>query len=187
VVRRQFHKQPDLRIETEGEYTERDAGVQPDLGPERVIRVRGPNELPKRTATGEQHSLGLRDLPPIQFKQHAQETSAEIWDAFVAEWGLGYWYCGTEKGNSRRELQLDHIEPNMRDGSNDDCWNCALACVDCNGDKSNRLTVEETMQKALEAGRIATKSRRGEQEINFQRRHQWAQERWERIKAGTLL
>ncbi len=46
VVRRQFHKQPDLRIVTEGEYTEQNTGVQPDLGPGRIIRVRGPLDIP---------------------------------------------------------------------------------------------------------------------------------------------
>ena len=64
--------------------------------------------------------------------QRPVEESQTIWEAFVAEWGTRCWYCGLEKRHSRRELQLDHIEPNQRDGSNDDCWNRALACVDCN-------------------------------------------------------
>ncbi len=57
VVRRQFHKQPDLRIVTEGEYAESepDEGMQPDLGDNRVIRVRGPLDIPERTTLDEQN------------------------------------------------------------------------------------------------------------------------------------
>ena len=186
VMRRQFHKQPDLRIITEGEYTERDTGVQPDLGPERIIRVRGPHDLPTCTTNGQQKPLGVRDVKPIQFRQRPLEDSQTIWQAFVDEWGTECWYCGTEKAADRRELQLDHIEPNQRDGTNDDCWNRALACIACNSDKSDRLTPEETMDMALEAGRIRTQALRDEQFGAFMRRQQWAMERWERIEPIKL-
>ena len=187
VVRRQFHKQPDLRIVTEGEYTERYGGVQPDLGPERIIQVRGPHDLPVLTTNGLQKPLGHRDKPPIRFKERALEDSQTIWDAFVAEWGLRCWYCGMEKQRSRRELQLDHIEPNKRDGSNDDCWNRALACIDCNGDKRDLLTPEQTIEAALSGGRIATSALHNEQLEAFERRRQWANRRWEEIRLRNTL
>ena len=109
VVRRQFHKQPDLRMFTEGEYTERDTGVQPDLGAERIIRLRGPHDLPERTTNGRQQPRRSRAKQEIQFRQRPVEDSKTIWDAFVAQWGLRCWYCGLEKRHSRRELQLDHV------------------------------------------------------------------------------
>ena len=186
VVRRQFHKQPDLRIVTEGEYTDKYGGVQPDLGPERIIRVRGPNELPTRQTEDAPRPMRFGALPEPTYRQRAVEDAQTIWEAFVQQWGTRCWYCGLEKRYSRRELQLDHIEPNKRDGSNDDCWNRALACVDCNGDKGDRLTVEQTMDKALESGRIETPALRQEQAEAFERRRQWVVERWERIKPLML-
>ena len=93
---------------------------------------------------------------------------------------------GTEKAADRRELQLDHIEPNQRDGSNDDCWNRALACIACNSDKSDRLTPEQTMDSALEAGRIRTQALRNEQAEAFRRRIRWASERWESVRPRRL-
>ena len=109
-----------------------------------------------------------------------------IWEAFVSEWGTRCWYCGLEKRHSRRELQLDHIEPNQGDGSNDDCWNRALACVDCNGDKADRLNPTQTIDLALASGRISTQALRNEQIEAFERRHQWAMERWENIRPRKL-
>ena len=168
VVRRQFHKQPDLRIVTEGEYAEKYTGVQPDLGPERIIKVRGPQELPARTTDEQPRPLRLATLPEPTYRQRPVEDSHTIWEAFVKQWGARCWFCGLEKRRSRRELQLDHIEPNRRDGTNDDCWNRALACTDCKVDK--------TLTDAL----------RDEQLEAFQRRHKWAQERWEQIRSGRL-
>ncbi len=181
VVRRQFHKQPDLRIETEGAYPEADGGVQPDLGPERIIRVRGPHDLPEPSAGAAQPTLGIRDLPEIQFRQRPLETRAEIWAAFIAEWGTACWYCGQQKAADPRELPLDHVEPNRKDGSNDDCWNRALSCSPCNSDKSNRMTPEETIHKAREAGRIATDRLMQEQIVACATRLEWAKDRWERL------
>ena len=186
IVRRQFHKQPDLRIITEGEYPEPDTGVQPDLGSERIIRVRGPRDLPERLTNGEQKPLGVRTLEPIQFRQKAVETGIEIWEAFVAEWGPECWYCGNEMGEDRRLLHLDHIEPNARDGSNDDCWNRALACAPCNSDKSDQMTVEQAMDKAFADGRIARERLREEQSNKFAERHEWAKERWDLIRPRML-
>ena len=186
MVRRQFHKQPDLRIITEGEYPEPTGGVQSDLSTGRIIRVRGPYDLPERTNEDAPIAMSINTLPEPQYRQKPVENSQQIWDAFVAEWGTGCWYCGMAKQNDRRELQLDHVEPNARDGSNDDCWNRALACVACNGDKSDRLTVEDTIQLALDAGRIATESLRDEQVANFKRRHNWAKERWETVRPQRL-
>ena len=185
IVRRQFHKQPDLRIATEGEYAEGE-GVEQVLGDTRIISVRGPYDLPERTTEDAPIPMRINALPELTFRQRPVETTAAIWDAFVKEWGTACWYCGTEKQHSRRELQLDHVEPNKRDGSNDDCWNRALACIDCNGDKGDRLSVRETIGHALEAGRISTPSLRDEQVQTFERRREWARERWETIKPLKL-
>ncbi len=120
-------------------------------------------------------------LPEPHFRQRPRETGDEIWQAFVDEWGTKCWYCGADKPGNRRELQLDHIESNKRDGTNDDCFNRALACAPCNGDKSDRLSVEETIDLALQDGRIATPALRDEIMEGFERRHRWAMDRWERI------
>ena len=186
VVRRQFSKQPDLRIVTEGEYAEGE-GVRPALGDTRLIRVRGPQELPERTNADAPIRLLVKALPQIQFKQRPHESDEEIWQSFVDEWGTGCWYCGTEKPHDRRELQLDHIEPNKRDGTNDDCWNRSLACMPCNSDKSNRLTPEQTVDQAFAENRIATEARRREVLTGFQNRRQWAKERWEEIRLRKFI
>jgi len=185
VVRRQFHKRPDLGIVTEGELD--DDGVRVSFeNRDKVIRVRGPRDLPGRTTEDLPVNAKLDPLPPPVFKQSAYEDGDTIWQVFVDEWGTGCWYCGNPKSADRRELQLDHIEPNKRDGTNDDCWNRALACAPCNSDKRDVLTVEETMQKALEAGRVATPALKDEVWVAFQRRHQWAKDRWEQIKPSRL-
>ena len=183
VVRRQFHKQQDLRIATEGEYPEAHTGMQPDLGDQRIIRVRGPWDLPERTTDGAQETLGPRNRDPIQFKVRPLETSQEIWDAFVDAWGTACWYCGTQKQRSRRDLQLDHVQPNKKDGTNDDCWNRALACADCNGDKRRVRSPEETIELAWQKGRIATEALKNEQMEVFERRRGWAEDRYECIKS----
>ena len=179
VVRRQFEKQPDLIIATEGERIDHMAVQLEDA--DKIIRVRGPHELPMRT-TVDDAPKKTDAMPPIEFKQTAIEDGDTIWAAFVEAWGTGCWYCGTDKPANRRELQLDHIEPNTKDGRNDDRWNRALACAPCNGDKRNKLTVEETMDKALEAGRIATQALRDEQIGRFEERHDWAKQTWNDIK-----
>ena len=69
IVRRQFHKQSDLHIRTEGELADDDGeGLQFQLGDTRIIRVRGPNQLPQR-ATPTQSALSTRTLPAIKYKQ----------------------------------------------------------------------------------------------------------------------
>ena len=183
VVRRQFEKQPDLCIVTEGI----DIGaVQEKLDTAgKVIRVRGPNELPVRTTT-EEVKRPFQQLKSMVFRQKPKETSQQIWEAFVTEWGTECWYCGTEKARDRRELQLDHVEPSERDGTNDDCWNRALSCAPCNSDKRNALTPEETIEKAYEAGRISTPARRDEQLGRFNAYMAWARERWEDVQAGRI-
>ena len=125
-----------------------------------------------------------RHLIEAERYTHSESTAAyitfmTIWDAFVREWGTRCWYCGTEKARDRRELELDHIVPNKRDGTNDDCWNRALACAPCNSDKDDKLTVEQTIDKALAAGRIQTPALRDEQVAIFEQRHEWAKARWE--------
>ena len=186
VVRRQFHKQVDLRIFTDGDYTEKYTGVQPNLTPERIIKVRGPDELPQRTTDEQPKPMRLATLPEPTYRQRPVENSQNIWDAFVNHWGRGCWFCGLIKRHSRRELQLDHIEPNRRDGTNDDCWNRALACMDCNGDKDNKYSVEETINIAFQKGRIPTQALRDEQLEAFRRRHEWAKERWDQVKPRRM-
>ena len=181
VVRRQFHKRPELGIVTDGELDDDGVKVSFD-NRDKVIRVLGPHDLPDRTTAEKPISIVLHDLPAPQFRQKAHESGDVIWQAFVDKWGTGCWYCGTEKAADRRELQLDHIEPTKRDGTNDDCFNRALACAPCNSDKRNNLTVEETIDKALEAGRIATPALRDEVLVGFKKRRQRAIERWEQIK-----
>ena len=177
VVRRQFEKHPDLGIVTEGERIDSVAIRMEHAG--KVIRIRGPRDLPDRETDDEHVQRRTSETRPIEFKQKPFEDSDTIWQAFVEKWGTGCWYCGTVKPADRSELHLDHIEPNRRDGTNDDRWNRALACPPCNLVKRDVLTVEETMDKALEAGRIATPALRIEMTTVFETRRQWANETWE--------
>ena len=187
VVRRQFHKHPNLGIVTEGEIP-KDEGVESQFeNLNRVIRVRGPSELPTRTTPDEQASLAAKTLPELEYKMRPHESSQSIWEAFVDHWGPECWYCGAVKSRDRRELQLDHVEPNKWDGSNDDCWNRAIACSPCNSDKSDRLTSSQTIEYALEAGRIATHAKMKEIKRNFTLRRKWAKARWDEIKPRQLV
>ena len=188
VVRRQFAKKPDLGITVEGEESEYD-DANPRFEGKGVLRVRGPNQLPKRSAgDADVESLRLRvDLPEIRFRQRPLESGEQIWRAFVEEWGTDCWYCGRPQPEDRRYLQLDHVEPNKGDGTNDDCWNRALACIACNSDKSDRLTPAETMDKALAAGRIQTQARRDEISAAFSVRREWARKRYESLPKAVEL
>ena len=182
VVRRQFHKHPDLGILTEGEMAQDDPQhekIEQKLEHGgRVIKVRGPDDLPSRNTHEQLRPPDLAPLPAIRFKQRAIETDREIWEAFVERYGARCWYCGTQTRRHRRELHLDHIEPNRRDGTNDDCWNRALACAVCNGNKANRLTPEATVQRAFEDGLIETEALRDEALSSFKAKHEWARLRW---------
>ena len=187
VVRRQFHKHPQLGIITEGEIAADSNGLEAEPQLEtanRVIRVRGPHDLPPPVADAERDDMPVRatPLPRPKFRARPFETDRQIWDAFVEQYGTTCWYCGAEKVNDRRELQLDHVEPNAHDGTNDDCWNRALACVACNSDKRHTLTPAQTIHAAHDAGRIATPARMREIKETFASRRRWAKERWERIR-----
>ena len=184
VIRRQFHKHPDLGIITEGELS---GSVEARFeNVDKVIKVRGPGELPVRTTPEVKQKPIMKSLPRPQFKQKAIESSAQIWQAFVEQWGTACWYCGTERAADRRELHLDHIVPNKGDGTNDDCFNRAIACAPCNSDKGNNLDVHATLEKAFEDGRIQTAARRNEIERGFKERHEWAKIRWTRIKPNMV-
>ena len=184
VIRRQFHKHPNLGIVTEGELLD---SVEVRMeNAKRVIKVRGPGQLPKRNSEDGEQRMIIKTLPRPRFRERAIESSAEIWQAFVAQWGTACWYCGTIKTADRRELHLDHIEPNKGDGTNDDCFNRALACAPCNSDKGNHLNVEATESKAFEDGRIQTAARRNEIGRGFRERHDWAKLRWTHIKPNML-
>ena len=190
VIRRQFHKQDDLRIITEGESPasgeekgSKEDQIQPYLRDEDIlIRVRGPHDLPIRTTADPSRPMRLATLPEVKYRQRAIEDSITIWNAFVEAFDTQCWYCGEVKAKDRRELQLDHIEPNKRDGTNDDCWNRALACVACNSDKSDKLTPDDTIDKAHREDRIKTPMLRDEQKALFEKRRAWAQARWDDIK-----
>ena len=182
IVLRQFAKKPELGMTVEGEEGEYD-DANPRFEGKGVLRVRGPNQLPKRSAgDADAESPRLRvDLPEIKFRQRPLESGADIWQAFVDEWGTDCWYCGLQQPEDRRYLHLDHVEPNKGDGTNDDCWNRALSCIACNGDKSDRLTPTQTMDKALADGRIPTQRRRDEMGDLFGIRREWARERYEAL------
>ena len=182
VVRRQFAKKPELGMTVESEETDYEEAV-PRFEGKGVLKVRGPNQLPTRSDPEMRfESLPPRaHLPQIRFRQTPLETSAEIWQAFVDEWGAECWYCGIREQRGRLYLQLDHIVPNKGDGSNDDCWNRALACIACNSDKSNRLTPAQTIKQALKSGRIETERQRAEIEHRFDARHKWAIARWKSL------
>ena len=186
VVRRQFHKHPQLGIITEGEIAADSNGLEAEPRMEtanRVIRVRGPHDLPPPVDDAERDAASApAPLPRPKYRVRPFETDRQIWDAFVEQYGTTCWYCGAEKVNDRRELQLDHVEPNAHDGTNDDCWNRALACVACNSDKRHTLTPAQTIQAAHAAGRIATPARMREIKETFASRRRWAKERWERIR-----
>ena len=188
VVRRQFHKHPDLGIVTEGEIEADNNGskVEPKLATAgRTIRVRGPNQLPVRVATDEPLASPVHEPRAIRYRQRPLETGQEIWDAFILEWGARCWYCGSRKVADRREIHLDHVEPNRRDGSNDDCWNRALACSICNSNKGADLTPEATIDLAFEQGLIETEALRREVSEGFVARTTWAKLRWERISSQS--
>ena len=184
VVRRQFEKHPDLGIVTQG----RRISDKIELKLERtgaVIQVRGPlqEEIPQH---GKQPPPINGDIPTgakPKLRQKPIETSKEIWDAFVGAHGPDCWYCGATR-ESRTELHLDHIEP--KDGANDDCWNRALACAPCNLDKGDRLTPEETVDKAFEAGRIKGELTRDHRKSHFAELHHWAKNRWDCVRQRTL-
>lgn len=74
---------------------------------------------------------------------------------------------------------MDYVEPNRRDGSNDGCWNRALACSPCNSDKSGNPDLERVFAKALEDGRISSPAKQEEVRSTFEARRRWALERWE--------
>lgn len=188
VVRRQFHKLPDLGVVTEGDIAG-DADDRGKVEPRfeyrgRVIRVRGPGDLPARTTPDDPRPVAAGPLPVPTYKATPLETGEQVWNAFVERYGTSCWYCGTEKTRDRRELQLVHIEPNRRDGTNNDRWNRALACIACNSDKSNRLTAAQTMRAALDASRIPSEARLQEVMRTFEERQTWARISFEEVKAG---
>ena len=190
IVRRQFHKHPELGILTEGEMASDNldaSRIEQKLeNSNRIIRVRGPRELPHRTTADEPTPAAAVPLPEIQYRQSAVESSETIWCAFIDEWGPQCWYCGAAKVADRRELHLDHIEPSKRDGTNDDCWNRAVACSICNSNKSDRLTPDETIQVAYEQGLIKTDALRREVLGGFRNRHTWAKLRWDEVKLSRV-
>ncbi len=185
VVRRQFHKQPDLNIKTEGEIVS--PGDMFRLGDTRIIKVRGPKQLPQRTTQPAPKKLPIRALPKIKYKRKPLETSQQVWDVFVSQYGPECWYCGQRKTADRRELHLDHVEPNRRDGTNDDCWNRALACSPCNSDKSDDPDLEKVFTKALENGRISSEAKLYEIRRIVDERHQWTKQRWENLPKERSL
>ena len=171
----------------EAEYEE----ASPRFEGKGVLSVRGPNQHPVR-ADGDTALEHLpprrRPLPEIRFRQKPLETGDAIWLAFVEQWGTDCWYCGRRQDADRRVLQLDHVAPNKGDGSNDDCWNRALACVSCNSDKGDRLNATQTIDKALAEGRIQTQAQRDAVVAAFSARRRWARNRYEEIrKAATGL
>ena len=188
IVRRQFAKKPELGMTVDSEETYYEE-ASPKFEGKGVLKARGPRELPQRSDPEMrlEYLPARAHLPEIRFRQTPLETSAEIWQAFVDEWGTECWYCGRRQDADRRSLQLDHVEPNKGDGSNDDCWNRALSCPPCNSDKSDRLTPTQTIDKALAAGRIQTPAQRDEICARFSARRAWARSRWENLPKNPTL
>ena len=182
IIRRQFAKKPELGMTVE-DAREDYEDASPRFEGKGVLRVRGPNQLPQRSEgdAGAESPRMRVGLPEIKFRQRPLESGEQIWRAFVETWGTDCWYCGRPQDADRRVLQLDHVEPNKGDGTNDDCWNRALACIACNSDKSDRLTPADTMDKALAAGRIQTQARRDEISAAFGVRREWARKRYESL------
>jgi len=186
ITRRQFHKMKHVQIRTEGELHPEDS-VQVRMGAKRkiTIRVRGPYDIPPPVsdgASGASIKARRKGLAKIVFKQRSLETPQQIWDAFVKEWGPMCWYCGAEQRPTRLALHLDHIESHNPDGSNNDCWNIALACPDCNSAKGAKLTPQATIERAFTDERIATAALRDEQLVKFETRRKWARERYNKLK-----
>ena len=188
IVRRQFAKKPELGMTAKGEETGYEE-ASPNFEGKGVLKARGPRELPARSDPEMrlEYLPARAHLPQIRFRQTPLETSAEIWQAFVDEWGTECWYCGRRQDADRRSLQLDHVEPNKGDGSNDDCWNRALACAPCNSDKSDRLTPTQAIDKALAEGRIQTPAQRDEICARFSARRAWARNRWDNLPKNPQL
>ena len=182
IVRRQFAKRPELGMTVHSEDADYEQ-ASPNFEGKGVLKIRGPYELPTRSdpETPLEYLPARSHLPEIRFRQTPLETSAQIWQAFVDEWGTECWYCGRRQDPDRRSLHLDHVEPNKGDGSNDDCWNRALACPPCNSDKSDRLTPTQAIDQALAAGRIQTPAQRDEIRARFSARRAWARNRWENL------
>jgi len=184
VLRRQFNKHPDLEIIMEDELS-KEGGAQTSIGARRVAKLRGPNDIPQIVsdgASGASIKAPRKDLAKIKSKQHPSETREQIWEVFVDKWGPMCWYCGFEKRPYPPELHVDHIKPRKRDGSNDGCWNRALACPPCNNAKGNRLTPRQTIKKAYDAKLIATYALFNEQVVKFQIRHEWAIKRYNKLR-----
>ena len=188
IVRRQFAKKPELGMTVHSEDADYEQ-ASPNFEGKGVLKIRGPRELPTRSdpETRLEYLPPRAHLPEIRFRQTPLETSAQIWQAFVDEWGTECWYCGRRQDVDRRSLQLDHVEPNKGDGSNDDCWNRALSCAPCNSDKSDRLTPAQAIDQALAAGRIQTPAQRDETRARFSARRAWARNRWENLPKNPPL
>ena len=77
VVRRQFAKQPDLAMTVEGEEGEYEE-ASPRFEGKGVLRVRGPNRLPRRSARdAAAERLPLRaNLAEIRFRQKPLESGS---------------------------------------------------------------------------------------------------------------
>ncbi len=188
IVRRQFAKRPELGMTAHSEDADYEQ-ASPNFDGKGVLKIRGPHELPTRSdlETPLENLPPRTHLPEIRFRQTPLETSAQIWQAFVNEWGTECWYCGRPQDPDRRSLHLDHVEPNKGDGNNDDCWNRALACPPCNSDKSDRLTPTQAIDQALAAGRIQTPAQRDEIRARFSARRAWTRHRWENLPKNPPL
>ncbi len=69
-----------------------------------------------------------------------------------------------------------------KDGTNDDCWNRALL----QSSKSDKLTPDETIDAAFEAGRIKGELTRAHGKKRFLELHQWASKGWDQIRQRRL-
>ena len=101
------------------------------------------DEAPKRTDRGETAAPVLDQVFPVA--EEFALTHKEMHDILVERFGLRCWGCNFVAPDERY-LELDHIDPRSSGGSNQ-LDNRALLCRPCNQKKSNRLTLDRTMER----------------------------------------
>ena len=83
VAKRQFAKHPDLALTVENEDAEH-AAASPAFESKGIMKVRGPNQLPKQSpddATTDEHLLVRANLGPIRFQPKPPEQTGCAMDA----------------------------------------------------------------------------------------------------------
>ena len=103
-------------------------------------------QAPARTDFGDT----AHPLPPVYGSRPASMRRADMVRVLVERWGKRCWGCGFEPPRADY-LELDHITPYTRGGSNE-LDNRALLCPPCNRYKSNTLTLVKVRKDNERAG-----------------------------------